>query len=233
MTFLQFREWLVSRLRRSDITATSSHLYDAIAVARRDIQIALDLPDMEAYTHYTLSTGDASIDLPDAFKKEESLLIKDQSGNLEVILVKEPDRKKFNSLTVFGAVDWLRYGGDKLITVLDPQGIEGYPIIYNIWGNEIFLFPKVGAPANGHELWIYYYAFLPSDLSGAADSYTDCLFDQFAHLMFYRTMQELGLNLKDGEMVDRYALMYNNELMKVNAYLASMKESGMGSRSIE
>ena len=228
MTSLEFRQWVVRRIRRSDITTTSDALYDAIKIARSEIQKSLDLKGMEFQGKYSepLAVGDYRFEIPPGFREEVSIRIHDPNENLKIVLAKEPNREKFVRLVTIDTVSWLTYEYKNSIIIMSNEGIEGFPLIYNIWNDVLELFPKVAGNAVGNYLWMDYYGYLPDDLSGQSDVYEDILLDEFKELLFYRTMMELALDLKDAETVDRYSVLYSAALVRANSLLVHKREAG-------
>ena len=228
MTSLEFRQWVVRRLRRSDITTTSGALYDAIRIARSEIQKNLSLKGMEFQAKYVLplAENDYRFALPSGFREEVSVRIHDADENLKIVLAKEPNREKFVRLVTIDTVSWITYEYRNSIIIMSNEGIEGFPLIFNIWNEVLESFPKVGGTAVGNYLWMDYYGYLLDDISGEVDSYEDTLLNEFKDLMFYRTMMELALDLKNAETVDRYNALYTTALIRANTLLVQKREAG-------
>lgn len=202
MTYLQFRQWVVDAVNRTDLIVTSVAIHRAIASARRAIQQRAILSGMESSFQYTLINGDDHIELTNIglIKQEQIVRILDSDNNVIVILDKQPDIKVFKKLMTVDYAAVLLEQYRNLVVLFDTTGVEGYPLIYNIWAGKLQWFPPVSGGAVGKILDIQYYKYFTFDLSTLAagtgptqmDGYEDFLFDSLANVTYYRTLMELS-----------------------------------------
>lgn len=208
MTYLEFRQWVADDINRTNVTATSAHLHRWIRTARRDIQRRYSFKDMEEIYEVALIQNQESIGTPTGFKSEKTIRITDQStGEPIIILDKEPDRAQFRRLVAVSEAQAILRIYKSVIVLFDTTGIEGYPLLYNIWRNQIDIFPKVGSQAEARTFSMDFYQYRQFDLStlpagsggGQIDGFEDFLLDEYAELTFYRTMMEAVKWLREEE----------------------------------
>jgi len=231
MTYLQFRNKLVRKVRRTDFTATCDDIHVIVNSARHNVQSRHNFSGMEASGRFqnALAENDYRFAVPCSFKEIIDLRVLDSDDNIRVVLAKEVDRAKFNRLVVLDQVQWAIENYKDTLILIDLTGIEGFPLVYSMWSDAIEVFPKVGAQCAGNYLWMAFYRYLDQDMAGLAgeiDTYSDFLFQEQEPLTFNAAMMEAGLHFKDEEMVDKWAGLYEQGLLSLYKNEIAKKEAG-------
>lgn len=220
MTHLQFRQWIVDTVNRTDVVVTSAHLHRWIASARRYIQQHFNFMGMEEIDETgTLTDAQIQISPPSDFKQEDSLRILATNGDPTVVMAKERSRNKFRRLVLISSAQAVQNMYKDLIIFFDTMGIEGYPLIYNIWKGKIEIFPKASGDAIGKTVSLDYFAYRQFDLStlpagaGATqmDGWEDFLFQDIVDLTYYRALIESGPFLRDNEQIEAWAILFKDK----------------------